>query len=391
MFFMACILFCLTLPFLNRYHNWSVGLMGWAWLWDGSLKSRLERFRTDRTWVWIFLFYLTCVVSVLYSEDKIMATDKIEAKLAMVLLPFMIFSSSLTSERISKLLAIYVWMIFVVSLLCIEWAFRQFLITGETYQFFYHNLTAPLKLHAIYFANFLAFAILIVLFNHEFAHFKKWRFALIGFFLLIIVMLSGLAVMGYLVCLGVTLGGFLLRRKYSVAKTAVIVLSSITLLVAITFATPYTRHKIAKSMDLSYNMDDRDTLWNTVTIRLAKWTCAAKVIKENPVAGVGIGDAQAELMKSYEYYDFKEGLRNEYNEHNQYLATLVATGAIGFIFFMGMLLAPVWKAVQTRDYLLFAFMALMTFTFFTENFLTPLKGVMFFAFFYAILLKKRCQ
>jgi O-antigen ligase len=135
-------------------------------------------------------------------------------------------------------------------------------------------------------------------------------------------------------------------------------------------------------------MDDPDSAWNSLTIRLAKWRCSSDVIVENPWFGVGTGDEVDELLKSYKRNNFLEGIRCRYNSHNQYLSVLIAVGLTGLLIFIFVLLLPFVHGYKKNDHILVGFIILITIFFWTENVLSVQKGVVFFSFFYALLIKK---
>lgn len=389
LFFIGCILFIVTLPLRTRLTNIAIAVMALGWVLDGDPKTKWKNLKVNNLGWWIFLFFAICLVSVLYSENSEVAFSTLETKISLVILPLMIYSSSLSSTRISQILFAFVITMFFTSLYCLGWGAMRYSETGELNYFFYHWLATPINLTAIYFANYLCLAVIIMLFAGENSFLsKKWKLFLIPMVTIIILMLAALSVIGFLLCLGVVFGWYFLRIRFSFLKSLMLISMYCFVFAAMIWILPYTKTKVLKMNDLHYEMNYPDSVWNTVTIRLAKWKCASAVIEEHPLLGVGIGDEYEALMKSYTQHNFSEGLRNVYNEHNQFLASLVATGLPGFSVLIAMLLLPLWKALKHYDYLLLAFLVLMLFSFMTENFLYIQKGVLFFGFFYALLIKR---
>src|SRR6185503_3496218 len=60
--------------------------------------------------------------------------------------------------------------------------------------------------------------------------------------------------------------------------------------------------------------------------RLDIWLPGLEAIKENIWLGVGTGDHQMEMNRKYEKYNYTEGVRLEFNIHNQYLHTILNLG-----------------------------------------------------------------
>ena len=391
-FFAGCVLFCVTLPFRAMYNNLAISVMVAGWVFDGDLKTKWNNLKINRAAILPVLSFMVCLFSVVYSDDKATAMNRLETKLPLIILPVIICSSYLQPKQIFTLLNSFVVCMVATTIYCFVRAALQYRETGELSHFFYHGLTEPIKPSAIYFANYLCFSILVILFARtHLAYLIKWKMFLIVLMGLTIVMLASLTVVGYLICLLVIFGWHYLRQKFSLAKTLITIVASVVVFVAIILTMPFTKTKVLKMADLHYEMNYPDSMWNTATIRLAKWKSAGTVIQENPLLGVGIGDEQASLMKSYEKLNFSEGMRNEYNEHNQYLAAIVSAGFPGLVILLAMLLVPLWMGLKKQDYLLSAFMLLMIFSFSTENFLYIQKGVLFFAFFYSLLIKNHNQ
>jgi O-antigen ligase len=388
-FVTGCILFVLSLPFKTRITNVAIIIMTVGWIMNGNITTKWKNFKQTKCGWGIFVFFLICVLSAFYSENLDASISKLETKISLLILPLIIFSSSLSGKNISRVLYCFVIAMFFTALYCLGSAAFRYAATGEINNFFYQWFTIPLHLSAIYFANFLCMGVIILIFYRDGELFQaKWKFYLIATMIIFILMLAALSVTGFLVCLGAVSGWYFFRSRFTFLKSLLLLSFCSLMFVTLIWVFPYTKTKVEKMTNLHYHMNYPDSMWNTVTIRLAKWKGALAVIKQHPTFGVGIGDEYDALMESYAMLNFSEGIRNTYNEHNQYLASLVATGMPGFIALLAMLAIPFRRALVYRDYLFLAFLTLMLFSFMTENFLYIQKGVLFFAFFYAILIKR---
>ncbi|EIJ39481.1 lipid A core-O-antigen ligase-like enyme [Galbibacter orientalis DSM 19592] len=67
--------------------------------------------------------------------------------------------------------------------------------------------------------------------------------------------------------------------------------------------------------------------------RVVIWENAIDIISENFFVGVGLGDANNELTKSYKINNNFYQLSNKFNAHNQYLQILLQSGIVGLLFF----------------------------------------------------------
>lgn len=389
LFFLSCAAFLFTLPFETKFTNFAITAMAISWLFDGDIKMKWYNLKNNRSGHWMFLLYAISLASVAYSENKGVALDRLETSISLVIIGLIIFASTLTAQQISKLLDFFVITTLFTALYCFAWSAYRYLETNDVNSFFYHWFTTPLDITAIYFANFVCTSVIIMLFSQKHSFIPpKARICLVTAMIGLIFLLAALSVTGFLTCLGVVTGWTFLRKKFSAFKSAAVIALGGFALVAILWTFPYTKAKVEKMGNLKYEMTYPDSMWNTVTIRLAKWKGATEVIKNHALFGVGIGDGEDVLMQSYAKLNFTEGLRNIYNEHNQFLANWIAMGIPGVLVLIAMLGVPMWTALRKQDYLLLAFLLLMAASFFTENFLYRQKGIMFFAFFYAILIRR---
>lgn len=89
---------------------------------------------------------------------------------------------------------------------------------------------------------------------------------------------------------------------------------------------------------------------DTMGLRYALWEAAWRMFKEKPITGVGIGAFRWLVPFYSQDLPFING--RSIWAHNTYIQVLVETGLVGFIFFMGMMIAVFsnyWKAKFTKD------------------------------------------
>ncbi len=387
LFTYSCLLFVLTLPLPILFNNFAIAVLVLTWLFGSTLHSKWKTLKEHRSAHWIFMLYAFYILSLLYTTNKEEGWARLETKLSLFALPFMVLSSPLKKNEIKSVLFFFVYAMIGIGVFLIGIAIVRYFKTEVTDHFFYHQLTEPLGLHAIYFANYLCLGVLVLIFC-GFLKNKTIDIALLIISVILIIMLSALSVTGYLIVLSIMGIWLFFRKNLSLPKAIISASLSIVFISMLIFLVPRMREKIKQIDQLDYKMDDPDYAWNSITLRLAMWQSALPVISKNPVIGVGVGDENQILQESYSKFDFKEGIRCNYNVHNQYLSTWMAIGIIGLMLLICMIFFPALNAFRTNDWLFFSFLVLMAFSFFTENFLSVQKGVIFFSFFYALLLKR---
>ena len=120
--------------------------------------------------------------------------------------------------------------------------------------------------------------------------------------------------------------------------------------------------------------------------RIYIWNSAVKVIKQNWFLGVGTGDVKDNLRSIYTENGFVDGVKRNYNAHNQFLETWIGLGIFGEIILLTMLVYGLVKGIKNRDILLQSFIILLFVHFFFESMLNRLAGIIFFSYYYSLLL-----
>ncbi len=116
------------------------------------------------------------------------------------------------------------------------------------------------------------------------------------------------------------------------------------------------------------------------------WESAWEVIKENPFAGVGTGDAKDKLMEEAQHKNYVSVVKQNLNYHNQYLQTWAAIGLPGFFALLFSIITGTVYSLKKKQFLTTAFFILIAVSFFTESMLERQTGVIFYSFFSAILI-----
>lgn len=133
-------------------------------------------------------------------------------------------------------------------------------------------------------------------------------------------------------------------------------------------------------------MNERFVNGHSLTMRLYFWQTATQVIKRNYLCGVGTGDVQAELNKTY--VETKSALHPEWYKrpHNQFLTITVALGIFGLFIFMWSLIYPLMALKNYLSLVYWPFIIVAMLSFVMEDTLETQAGVTFYAFFNSLFL-----
>ncbi len=132
-----------------------------------------------------------------------------------------------------------------------------------------------------------------------------------------------------------------------------------------------------------------DPRGHSVTQRFEFWRAACGIIGDNPIIGVGTGDAKIAYKEQYSKINSLLEEKSRMRAHNQYLAIGVAFGISGMIWFLFSLLYPIIKNKKTSDFLYVTFFLIAILSMMNEDTLETQAGVTFYAFFNSLLLLGR--
>ncbi|UPS92547.1 O-antigen ligase [Bizionia sp. M204] len=118
---------------------------------------------------------------------------------------------------------------------------------------------------------------------------------------------------------------------------------------------------------------------NTLEHRLLINYLSIKEIVNNFPFGTGTGDYQDVLNKNYEEIHFKLGIKEKFNNHNQYISEALKTGVLGGIVFITLLFC-LFKSVGLRNQFYYIILLLFTIGCFFESYLDRQHGVIIFSF-----------
>jgi O-antigen ligase len=336
-------------------------------------------------------FYLLTAISFFYSDNISEALRILQLKLPLLLFP-LVFASGVnwTKEQIRLLLILFSWSVGVFCIVTISNAIMTALSSGNAQDLFGYSII-PLKyVYASVASLFCVFGTVIHL--NEMAEKKKilaiHLIPLLLFWITLTLLSNRMAIA---LCVIITLF-FLIRTVRSVAAKVMMVGFMLLVLTGLYFWNQTFREKvqvIAQFNSGEMIQLDKDAslgrTWDGLQLRLAIWNCATGVIKKQFLTGVGVGDAQQTLQKTYEERKFYFASRfNTYNAHNQFMEQWLMTGIAGFVLFLLSVIIPLFQSLKSGRLLYALFLMVFIFFCLTESILEVSKGVVWFSFFNSI-------
>jgi hypothetical protein len=102
--------------------------------------------------------------------------------------------------------------------------------------------------------------------------------------------------------------------------------------------------------------------------------------------GVGTGDYLNILYNNYKKIGFKQGIKEKFNNHNQYLAEFMKTGVFGGFIFISLIFI-LFKSASINDVFYFYLVLFFSLACFFESYLERQHGIIIFSFILPFFLK----
>jgi len=382
LFILICISF--TIPLSVTLNSIAVGLLVIYWVATGGVGQKLILVIKNK-FFWLYAsFYLIQLVGILYSTDVADALSKLEKKAALLLFPFLILSlPALKPKQLFYVILAFACSIFGLTAFAV---FKIWQMQGSLFNV--PNLTETIDdiihLHHAYSGLYIVFSIcsLVYIVNHSWnllnMFYRAFTIILIlGLYVMLVILGARMAIFISFVVLGLQILIFTIqkRRFYTLAFISFTVLIGFIGILNL----PSTRAKLNEI--LFYR-----GVYHPFTPRLIQWQCCVEVVHENQawLQGVGTGDVKPLLQSCYQAKKFW-GERYHYNSHNEYLEELMRHGLIGLFLLLLALIFPLFISIRQRHYLYFYFLFIFMIACLSEAILNRQKGVVFYAFFNALL------
>lgn len=228
--------------------------------------------------------------------------------------------------------------------------------------------------------NLFAYWICIYFINKK----SKKSFVLFSIFFMISAILVSARIVFILAILSVCVTMLFMLKSNIKRITAVILTGLITATIVV--AVPSIKQKFSQFLEIEQIGFDKNN-YQSISSRFGKIEASLEVIKKNPWFGTGTGDMIDELVEEYREMNFVMGFKYRYNPHNQFLDNIVRNGLIGgCISLIILYIWPIVVSVRNKDFLLLAFILIISCVSLTESILDVHKGITFYVFFITLLM-----
>jgi O-antigen ligase len=358
-----------------------------VYLFTKSWKSRFNELSSSKSITALIVFFLFNVIGIFWSENIDKAFMHLEIKLSLLFFPFLIFARpDLNRKAQSRILNTFCISSALVAVFLLLRSFGNIVFNDGV--LLNYGAFSPI-FHPSYLSMYFILAIILLVEGYSEMPRKFHLISGIAILLLsaAVIFLASKVNIILLFGFGVFyLFRFLKNRLSKLKQLIVAALFGCAFFIAI-FLNQAVFERFLRGFDTVKNIseiDVNDTESNAARILI--WNSALDLIAEHPW-GVGTGDVNIELTKKYHENGYTGIEYRQLNAHNQFLQTAVSIGILGMISLLLVFLVPMYYSVVQGDYSMLGFLMLTLVNAFVEGILEAQAGVVFFAFFYALLLR----
>ena len=398
--FVLALLFVFSLPY-DRFYS-SLILIVFTLL--TLIDFRKVKIKTIPKQLWLFQIpYLLSIVGYFYSYNKAEAGFILERQLAIIIFPLLLpLAIDINEQRKKWLLSSLV--ISCVIAICYLFFNIFFVIYSGHFplnyilssQFFNHQFSAPLAIHAGYLSLFVSLSVLYciqqIVKSPTLTLKILYAICTSILFLGLLFLASRNTILSTILISTIIFPLFYIKRKLLfIGISSLLFIGSFFLLSKVNYLkerfASHLMNDIVVTKNTPYNLDG-------VEPRVERWLCALELIAKSPMIGYGTGDEITMLKTKYVEKKYFISYVESFNAHNEYLSYLIKNGVIGFVFFMLAFIYFLYLAIKNKDYIYTSFLIILLIGFLTENSLDANKGILFFAFFntffgYCILINRK--
>ncbi len=360
----------------------------------GMMLRPQRKFVLDKSVLLFPLYFMIMALSLIYTDDLVSGLNLVQRSLSLLLFPVIFLfvkEDASTVKRIFDFLLVGLLIAFVISIFNSANDLLRYLVnknqTIDTFTFLQGILThwdqffVGSVLSRSVNGNYISIYILLVLSYYLKKKVQsRLRLVIVTILFLYLFLLASfsayfiLAIMSLLLIFDITNK----ERKYTMI---IVFIMGVILFLGNPRVTDF--YERVKDFD---NRED----YETTTIeksRILAWDASFKLIKEAPIFGYGVGDANDILMKKYKELGYMPNHKNKFNAHNQFLQTYLQTGFIGFGILLTIFIVLGMRMKRSRNE--FSVFLILFVSLLFESMLVRFNGIVFFSIVIPLLLKKR--
>ncbi|WP_298499214.1 O-antigen ligase [uncultured Algibacter sp.] len=391
------VLYATVLPLGFAIANITLGLMFAFFIFYIIIKKPSSKnLIQDINWIILFsVLFLIYALSLFYSENMDVGLNQVYRKSPMLLLTIFVFilRRKIKKNTIFSAMKMYGYSVTFVCITSIILAVYNcydykpdILLHCASDQ----NLASVfISYHKLYLSLYVTIAIFFVVYSVFYGSSKFKLFSINSIQLLVLfitlVLLGGRnsLLVSTLIVIGIPSFYWLKNKKI---KNFVFFSSTILILV---ITSVYFNPKLLEKTKEAFNFGNQYSIskkWGGVAVRKIIWENSYNTFKKNLIIGVGAGDVQDELNKSYEIHAETNALnQGTYNAHNDILQIAITTGVLGIFTYLFSLIYIFYISFNKQNYIHCIFVILFFISGLTESLLERDMGIRVYSFFTILL------
>ena len=315
-----------------------------------------------------------------------------------------------SQRQISSIFHLFSFGMVLYGLYYIQQALFNYMASGETRHFFYHDLVS-MDLSAIYMSVFASFGLFYFISKPVRNRIEQ---ASILILVLFIILLSSKLLILINIILSVCYYIYVFKTQASV-KRFTLFSAGIFLVFSLLFI-PKVKERFLLEYETAFvdntvNMeigDEQHMIYNLslsqawsdqkfvpnnflpgTALRVFQVRIFTEMLAEENIffTGFGLGAAQNNIREKVKQYNLFYG-NGEFNFHNQYIQTFAEIGFFGLVILLVMMFINLKKAFGGKDFMHIVFSITMIMLFLTDSFLSRQRGIIFFLTLYCIFCTK---
>lgn len=402
-FFTCLVGSIVTLPFSIKINSIAIICLVVAWLFKNSIKEKFQNIHRP-------LFYLSISLYAVYLSGMLWTSNiehgifELEKKLSLLIFPVILASvNRIKREEINKIVYYFAISCVLASFVCLIYASYRSIAANSffeinpqsnyvTHYFFYYGLS-DIFIHPVYFSAYIVFSICILfnyLIDNKGTNSRKRNILIIALILYLILFLcllsSRIMILGFLI-LGLLYFIYSYTKTKRGMKLSLGIFALVIVVVSVAYV-PAIRERFSEIINSSYHFENNPEANKNLSgkvdgiqMKLAQWYFTLEAGKNNWLFGVGTGDDEDELQKTYLQNNFMEGYIPRFNSHNQYFQTWLGLGLVGLSILLLCFFIPVFIAFKQKNILYLIFLFIVMFFCLTESVFCRQNGIVFYAFF----------
>jgi hypothetical protein len=402
-YYYVLIAIAITLPFHYKLNSVFLLLLFLNWMLEGNFKSKFIQAFSSRYFILSFVFYAMYLLQLLFTTNYGAGWFSVEKKSSFLILPLIIFSKKelFDSYRL-KFFYFFTYATTSAILVCIFFAYKNYLNDGNINHFLYHDLANNVGQSAIYLSLLCILALIQLLLKEkpESTHLYQLEIVLT---IILIVSIFLLASKTHIIFTSFMLVFIYVKtffqNKYVLILGFIIFCASFWSLFNTNnvIEKRFTDVKFDNLKQLNKSQFSDSIYFDGLSFRLLMLKFGKEIIHENNalLLGVSPGNSQDILNKKMLDYKMYSGNKNtnsngylSYNYHNQYAETCVSTGVIGLTMLI-LLIGHIFSiSIKEKDLLIFLSILVFAVAFVTESMLERQVGVVSFCLFFSLFIKK---